>query len=128
MFDLPNRLTEKDGELPAQLDRDFCFQEGQKFVNHFRDIAGQLNVQEFEDAHEKYLAQFAAAEFVVQDFKLWFHGKDVLALWLQQPSSRACSVSKRYYCEWAAQNMDWVQYPDLREFQEICWYGNDSVS
>jgi hypothetical protein len=116
-FDLPNRLTDKDGELPKSLDLDTCIDEARTHLQQFRDVFHVVHVKDLEEAFEEFVARFESADFLSnKSYFQWFHGKDILKRWL----GHYANVGHTDYCEWAANNVDWQQFPDLVEMQHIC--------
>jgi len=106
-FDLPNRLSDEDGKLPKQLDKESCSHEARELCEQFGKIFQSI---------DELKSRFDGDDFWSKDYQKWFHGKDVLKSWLQTYPN----VGYQDYCAWAAQNLDWKQHPDLIEIQRIC--------
>lgn len=122
IFDLPNRLTDTDGVLPKNLNEELCLTQAQEFVEKFLELTQYVSVEKLQTSFQDYQARFNAAGFLENEYRGWFHGKDIMTQWFQQEVVRRLSLSKNGYCIWAAQHLDFKQYPDLLEFQRICWY------
>ncbi len=107
------RWTEGSGKLPHSLQLDECKKEAEQLIANFANTANQVNLAHFEPALEKYLTQFSRPQFwQVQDYLVWFHGKDLKkAMQKNQPKW----ISLDHFCEWAAKEVDYRQYPDLEE-------------
>lgn len=115
-FDLPNRLTSEDGKLPEDLALEPCVNMAIRYIEDFRATLDLISTEDFEAEVDEFLARFDGHEFWTSSFRMWFHGKDVLGLWLQKYKN----VSYKEYCRWAVHNVDWTRFDDLREIQKIC--------
>lgn len=116
-FDLPNRLTDEDGKLPANMEIQNCTLSAEKLIDSFRNTFHAVDHQVFKSSLEKFQAKFVGEDFWTASFRYWFHGKDVLKHWLNSSYS---NVGYKQYCMWAAYNLDWQQYSDLVEIQRLC--------
>jgi hypothetical protein len=116
-FDLPNRWTKKDGTLPQHLNKEGCEEEAVKLCRKFKNIFEQVNLDYLHQRIEHYVLKFDAEDFQREKYLDWFHGKDVMSLWIQKYQN----VGYDKYCKWAAYNVDWQkQFVDLVEIQKVC--------
>lgn len=121
VFDLPNRLTDEDGTIPQQLDVSTLLSQAKLLVDDFRQITESISMDELNQRFLAFQQQFRG--LTENEHKLWFHGKDVLHHWLQNADLRLYQIRIESYVEWAAENINLEQFPDLIEFQQKCWYG-----
>jgi hypothetical protein len=119
LFDLPNRLTEDDGTLPPNLAT--CVEDGKKLCSDFNQLFMIVDPDQFHTFYLEYLNRFDGDSFWNNEFKYWFHGKDVLKRWIHILKQRyKIDIGYDAYCKWCLANMDWQQHPDLIEIQRIC--------
>jgi len=74
-----------------------------------------------KNRYEHYRDSFKQFSVQNPDYKLWFHGKDVMQLWWSSDLISKCSVPKETYYEEFASKIPFDKYPDLLEFRDICW-------
>lgn len=127
-FDLPNRLTDSDGELPTQLERLACVQQAKQHVKSFTQMVRGVRITALETTIKRFARTFRQSEFIIA-YKQWFHGKDVMTHWFQvlRRIDSTLQISPKNYVRWAAQHQtidnNFLQnYPDLDAFREVCWH------
>ena len=84
-------------------------------INQFQQAVGTVTYDRFEASLAMYQQQFAQEEFWTQkQYLIWFHGKDIQKA-MQQQKSQYISLSA--FFDWAFNQLDVNQYPDLLELQ-----------
>jgi hypothetical protein len=120
LFDLPNRLTEKDGEIPDPLRIEDLTATAHQLIDDFSHLSQQVQNADFDQLLGRFRDQFKTDDLLTSTCRLWFHGKDTLVHWLRKLSDY--SISYKGYTEWAATKIDAEDFPDLIEFRELCWF------
>ncbi|MEH2313605.1 MAG: hypothetical protein V7K35_19890 [Nostoc sp.] len=84
-------------------------------INEFQQAVGTVTLDRFEQSLAVYQQQFAEEEFWTQkQYLIWFHGKDIQKA-MQQHKSQY--ISLKDFFDWALNEIDVNQYPDLIELQ-----------
>jgi|GEM_PF-2604062 len=111
-FDLANRLSEKDGKLPEKLDFATCEANAIEHVETFRILFDSVSIDDLQRHIQDIRTIFNDTQF---DYRYWYHGKDVLAYWLNH-----YSVKRENFMKFVVEIVDWQQYAAIKEIQRIC--------
>ena len=107
--------TGGSGKLPPSLTLQDCQTEAEALINQFQQAVVQVTLDRFEQSLAVYHQQFAQEEFWTQkQYLIWFHGKDIQKAMQQQKSQY---ISLNAFFDWALNQLDVNQYPDLIELQ-----------
>lgn len=107
----------KSGELPPNLDEDYCLEESLNTIRFFRENAELFSEGEFEASYRQFRERFSSDNFFSQlDFLHFFNGKD-LAKSLSRILPDQFSF-KRYY-DFAIRQFNYDQFPDLVELRQV---------
>ncbi|AUB43562.1 hypothetical protein COO91_09743 (plasmid) [Nostoc flagelliforme CCNUN1] len=107
--------TGGSGKLPPSLTLQDCQTEAEALINQFQQAVATVTLDRFEQSLAVYHQQFAQEEFWTQkQYLIWFHGKDIQKAMQQQKSQY---ISLNAFFDWALNQLDVNQYPDLIELQ-----------
>lgn len=107
--------TGGSGQLPSLLTLHDCQTQAVALINQFQQAVGTVTLDRFEQSLAVYQQQFAEEEFWTQkQYLIWFHGKDIQKAMQRQKSQY---ISLKYFFNWALNEIDVNQYPDLIELQ-----------
>ncbi|MHC5755348.1 MAG: hypothetical protein ACYTXF_32845 [Nostoc sp.] len=107
--------TGGSGKLPSSLTLQDCQTEAEALINQFQQAVATVTLDRFEQSLAVYQQQFAQEEFWTQkQYLIWFHGKDIQKAMQQQKSQY---ISLNAFFDWALNQLDVNQYPDLIELQ-----------
>lgn len=112
-----NTWTDGSGKLPSVLDFDTCMASALELIKQFRMSVLPVNHKSLKRHAENYRQRFRDSQFwAANEYLVWFQGKDI-----QKAMSRARHqwISLDPYFEWAAQNLNWQQHPDLVELNQM---------
>ncbi len=114
-FQLKTTWTGGSGKLPPSLTLRDCQQQALALVNQFRQAVETVTQERFEESIAVYQQQFSQEEFwTTKQYLIWFHGKDIQKAMQQQKSQY---ISLNAFFDWALNQLDVNQYPDLIELQ-----------
>jgi len=103
------------GILPSSLTLQDCQTQAVALINQFQQAVRTVTQDRFEHSLAVYQQQFAQEEFWTQkQYLIWFHGKDIQKAMQQQKSQY---ISLNAFFDWALNQLDVNQYPDLIELQ-----------
>ena len=112
---LKTTWTGGSGKLPPSLTLQDCQTQAEALINQFQQAVGTVTLDRFEQSLAVYQQQFAEEEFWTQkQYLIWFHGKDIQKA-MQQHKSQY--ISLKDFFDWALNEIDVNQYPDLIELQ-----------
>ncbi|MBD2415958.1 hypothetical protein FACHB389_30610 [Nostoc calcicola FACHB-389] len=112
---LKTTWTGGSGKLPPSLTLQDCQTEAEALINQFQQAVATVTLDRFEQSLAGYQQQFAQEEFWTQkQYLIWFHGKDIQKAMQQQKSQY---ISLNGFFDWALNQLDVNQYPDLIELQ-----------
>ncbi|MFP5272210.1 hypothetical protein [Coleofasciculus sp.] len=113
---LKTTWTKGSGKLPASLGLPHCQAEAKKLIQTFREAVDQVTQDKFEESLGIYQDKFSQDEFWQhKQYIIWFHGKDLQKA-MQRQKSQYISL-KENFCNWAIEQLDITQYPDLTELR-----------
>ncbi|MEI1376755.1 hypothetical protein PQG02_27250 [Nostoc sp. UHCC 0926] len=112
---LKTTWTGGSGKLPFSLTLHDCQTQAVALINQFQQAVGTVTLDRFEQSLAVYQQQFSQEEFWTQkQYLIWFHGKDIQKA-MQQHKSQY--ISLKDFFDWALNEIDVNQYPDLIELQ-----------
>jgi len=84
--------------------------------NTFKQAVETVTPEEFENRLNLYHQQFDQKEFWTEkQYLIWFHGKDIQKEMQRQENKY---ISLKDFFNWAIQNLDIAQHPDLIELRD----------
>ncbi len=112
---LKTTWTGGSGKLPSSLTLQDCQTQAMALINQFQQAVGTVTQERFVESLGVYQQQFTQEEFWTQkQYLIWFHGKDIQKAMQQQKSQY---ISLNAFFDWALNQLDINQYPDLIELQ-----------
>jgi hypothetical protein len=113
---LKTTWTGESGKLPTSLTLQDCKTQALEMISEFRQAVETVTPEEFENRLNLYHQQFEQEEFWTEkQYLIWFHGKDIQKEMQRQQNNY---ISLKYFFDWAIQNLDINQHPDLIELRE----------
>ncbi|BAZ13342.1 hypothetical protein NIES4071_51810 [Calothrix sp. NIES-4071] len=107
--------TGGSGKLPSSLTILDCQNEALMLVNQFQQAISTVTQDRFLASIAAYQQQFSQPNFWSdKQYLIWFHGKDMQKAMQQQQSQY---ISLNAFFDWALNQMDINQHPDLIELQ-----------
>lgn len=118
--DLPDKLADDSGGLPADLSYAGCVDDATSVINGYRANAGARTPELFRTYASEYRARFQDQRFfTLGAFLVWFHGKDLKTAFQTELERQHPNLNfpTDHYMKWAAGQMArwYQQYPDLVE-------------
>jgi hypothetical protein len=109
-------IVEKSGQLPTNLDRNYCRTEGIRVMLEGKQPTTRWTEAVFDEELAHFEGVFAMPAFYQQSLFLdWFQGKD-----LAKALSKAFSgLSMDRYYEFAKDRFDYTQFADLVELRQL---------
>ncbi len=105
--------TKGSGHLPNSLDERECNEQAKKLIYAFKEETTKVSETVFVQHYARFSEQFAVPQFIEQgSYLVWFHGKDLKKA---MQKLRLNSISLDHFCDWAVENLEWRQHPDLQD-------------
>ena len=112
---LKTTWTGGSGKLPSSLTVQDCQAQALMLVNQFQEATITVTEDRFLASIAAYQQQFSQPDFWLnKQYLIWFHGKDMQKAMQQQQSQY---VSLNAFFDWALNQIDINQHPDLIELQ-----------
>lgn len=112
---LKTTWTGGSGKLPSSLTLQDCQSEALTLINQFQQAISTVTQDRFLESIAIYQQQFSQPNFWSdKQYLIWFHGKDIQKAMQQQQSQY---ISLNPFFDWALNQIDVNQHPDLIELQ-----------
>lgn len=109
--------TGKSGQLPNSLTLQDCKTQALEMISEFRQAVETVTPEEFENRLNLYHQQFDQKEFWTEkQYLIWFHGKDIQKE-MHRQKNNYIALNQNFF-DWAIQNLDINQHPDLIELRD----------
>jgi hypothetical protein len=106
------------GDLPLSLGYDDCLADARQLVVSFQDQIQDVHPGRLQEYAETYRQRFNDNYFLEGEhgYLVWFHGKDHL---VQLCRRLAPNFPQRHYADWAAEQVDVGNHPDLQQLVDL---------
>ncbi len=116
-LDLGTTWRKGSGDLPEQLDLEFCKIKALEKIREKRQEADEWSDEVFYKTLEPFLQRFNTSEFYIKmEYLIWFQGKD----FTKHLRTILCQSEKfilEYY-KYAKSQINFIDFPDLRQLRD----------